>query len=734
MKKLVSIVMLFVMLLTAGSILAVAEDNYNSIFSGSQPVQTKEYKQKFWDVDKTHWAFDAIAELTDRGAINGYSDGSFKPQNTVTRAEWAKIMIQAAGLSANDYTVRFTDMDGHWATPYVNAAANYLTAFSDNSYRPDQATTREDVTMAMVKLKGYDLGEVDYSVLSKFNDVASISNSMKVYVAIAVEKGLINGFEDGTFRGQATLTRAEAATLLWRAFQFGNDNKTTASNSTVDINSQNNNTDTPVNNGNQTNNSSNATVLTVGDLNGLFWDKLSSRANMVIEQKEDIYKIDISWSGGMNIEDRWFFDAKLDKSTGNLVYQNGYYFTVTYNEDGTLGFELNNDKCEGAFHFEGSQLVWNDYTDDLSKKCIFEKSDESYEINFDTRYADATRELQKYLKVCAAYWERSINNKEEKISKQYHQTQGMLLRCFGYQDSDELLFKLNAVHNIALKLPESICTIQKNINTSVFSFSNCSTSMRDTKLFVEARMPFQGSSTELSLNFTYDYQKFNAKINNTSKNSENIRLIVSLFADNYKDSEFERLLTEEHNVLRATNFEMYYGGYNLNIIVEPASHGSNITVTGEKGEKKITDSTKKTTVTDDSIVVKPTADPTVKKEQPSNSVVAKPTPEPSIKEEQQTTQATAENTESNSVSNAKYVYKRYYAEYTIDENNSGAISTYSKNSVLRHIQEENATLKGEIQVFEKTFSEYQGDSFLDEDSTFYYYLEEFSKELEELLG
>ena len=79
--------------------------------------------------------------------------------------------------------------------------------------------------MAMVKLKGYDLSNVDFSYLSNFTDTDSISNNIKQYVAVAVEKGLISGFEDNTFRGQATITRAEAATLLWRAFQYGNDNK-----------------------------------------------------------------------------------------------------------------------------------------------------------------------------------------------------------------------------------------------------------------------------------------------------------------------------------------------------------------------------------------------------------------------------------------------------------------------------------------------------------------------------
>lgn len=192
---------------------------------GALAKDYSDYPQKFWDVSKDHWAFLYISELVDRGVISGYEDGSFRPNSTVTRAEWAKIMVLAAGLPVSDNNVYFHDMNGHWANVYINTAKDYLAAYADGTFKPDQAAVREDVTVSMVKLKGYDISSVDYSYLNRFSDANSISNSLKAYVAIAVEKDLIDGFEDGTFRGQDTLTRAEAATLLWRAFQYGSDNK-----------------------------------------------------------------------------------------------------------------------------------------------------------------------------------------------------------------------------------------------------------------------------------------------------------------------------------------------------------------------------------------------------------------------------------------------------------------------------------------------------------------------------
>ena len=213
MKKLVSLLLTFIMLFSIGT----------AAFAAEAPQQ--DYPQRFWDVPKDHWAFNYIAELVNKGVLAGYTDGSFRPEDTVTRAEWAKIMVLAAGLPVNDNNVYFTDMGNHWANAYVNTAKDYLAAYTDGTFKPDQAAVREDVTVSMVKLKGYDVSNVDYAYLSQFTDVNSISNSLKAYVAVAVEKDLISGFDDGTFRGQNTLTRAEAATLLWRAFQYGNDNK-----------------------------------------------------------------------------------------------------------------------------------------------------------------------------------------------------------------------------------------------------------------------------------------------------------------------------------------------------------------------------------------------------------------------------------------------------------------------------------------------------------------------------
>ena len=205
----------------------------------NQPNKTYTDTRTFSDVPESYWAFSYIEEMVDRGVLSGYPNGRFYPDNNVSRAEFAKIMVTAGGiLLSYDSTQYFQDVPiSHWSHPYVSSAMYYLTGYNTpygNYYYPDQAALREDIAVALVKLKGYDLLGADESILTTmFTDASSISSDAKKYVAVAVERGLISGYEDNTFKGQSSITRAEAATLLWRAYQYGNDNKFVPSDNSV---------------------------------------------------------------------------------------------------------------------------------------------------------------------------------------------------------------------------------------------------------------------------------------------------------------------------------------------------------------------------------------------------------------------------------------------------------------------------------------------------------------------
>lgn len=212
------------------SVLPVSAIDYGKEYTNKP---SGSYDVKFKDVPKNNWAFEYIGEMQKRGIINGYPDGKYYPDNYVERCEFAKIMVGAAGLRTGDASGEyFADVKyNDWFYEYVETAKEYLTgykSFGQNYFRPNNYALREDIAVALVKLKGYDTKNTDQNILqTMFSDYESISESAKPYVATAVDRGLVSGYDDGTFKGQDSITRAEAAAMLWRAYQYGNDNKTT---------------------------------------------------------------------------------------------------------------------------------------------------------------------------------------------------------------------------------------------------------------------------------------------------------------------------------------------------------------------------------------------------------------------------------------------------------------------------------------------------------------------------
>ncbi|SHE14694.1 Endo-1,4-beta-xylanase A precursor [Chlamydia abortus] len=230
MKRMTTLLIAFMLLFSIVGTASAALPEYGEEWQNA-PDNTPAVS--FTDLPETHWAYQYIAEMVNRKIINGYPDNKFRPNNTITRAEFAKIMVTASGIQAKKVNYSsFSDIPvTNWASPYVEAVKDYMTGYRNANgeyiFNPSSPALREDITVALVKLKGYDMSRLpDHSMLeAMFTDFEGISESAKDYVAVAVENGLVSGFPDETFRPQATVTRAEATVMLWRAFQFGNDNK-----------------------------------------------------------------------------------------------------------------------------------------------------------------------------------------------------------------------------------------------------------------------------------------------------------------------------------------------------------------------------------------------------------------------------------------------------------------------------------------------------------------------------
>ena len=117
---------------------------------------TDESREYFWqetndfsDVADNYWASPAISTLTNAGILKGYKDGTFRPRDTITRAEMATIIARFANLTENKVT--FKDIEGHWAQDAIELAAGngWIFGYEDNTFCPDNNITRA-ATIAMI--------------------------------------------------------------------------------------------------------------------------------------------------------------------------------------------------------------------------------------------------------------------------------------------------------------------------------------------------------------------------------------------------------------------------------------------------------------------------------------------------------------------------------------------------------------------------------------------------------
>jgi hypothetical protein len=160
---------------------------------------------------KGHWAVASIIELVQRGAISGYPNGTFRPNQTITRAEFAAVLVAALDLKGTGGKV-FADTANHWARESI-AIANargIINGYSSQRFGPDDPITREQMALMISQAKGLS-GNANGK---RFSDETRISLWSKNAVMATTAAGIINGYTDGSFRPQGRTTRAEAVTVI----------------------------------------------------------------------------------------------------------------------------------------------------------------------------------------------------------------------------------------------------------------------------------------------------------------------------------------------------------------------------------------------------------------------------------------------------------------------------------------------------------------------------------------
>ncbi len=168
----------------------------------------------FPDVVEGSWYYEYVMRCAAAGIVEGYPDGTFRPNASMTRAEAAVIAVNAAGIDVSEYedaeTV-FSDVSG-WATKWIAAAyANGLVVGKgDGIFDPEADITREEFVTMLEAAVGINADNYA-DIACVFPDVSGWSTK---YVVAAYENNLTVGYEDGTFGLGRSIDRAEAAVIL----------------------------------------------------------------------------------------------------------------------------------------------------------------------------------------------------------------------------------------------------------------------------------------------------------------------------------------------------------------------------------------------------------------------------------------------------------------------------------------------------------------------------------------
>lgn len=171
----------------------------------------------FEDVEN-HWAKYEIMKMESMGYVKG-SSGLFRPDDTITRAEFASMVSRVLGLDNKEYLLpSFADVkSGDWFFNDVEALASVglIKGYQDGNFRPYSPITRQEISFIIGSMLGEDMTEEEAeAILSSYND--KVSDWARIKVAMAVKANIIKGLPGSLFGGSQNATRAQAASMLLR--------------------------------------------------------------------------------------------------------------------------------------------------------------------------------------------------------------------------------------------------------------------------------------------------------------------------------------------------------------------------------------------------------------------------------------------------------------------------------------------------------------------------------------
>ena len=171
--------------------------------------------KQFSDVPQEYWAKDPIEYLATLGIMTGYPDDTFKPEQSLTRAELAALLIKAKGFTVSaPQFVLFPDLPNeHWAAPYIDMAMKrkYISGYPDGKFRPWKEVTKAEAIVVILKFAG--ISEPITADSNPFPDVKK-SHWAARSITAAKQAGLLEYLSGNNFEPEKPFSRAEAAEVI----------------------------------------------------------------------------------------------------------------------------------------------------------------------------------------------------------------------------------------------------------------------------------------------------------------------------------------------------------------------------------------------------------------------------------------------------------------------------------------------------------------------------------------
>ena len=166
-----------------------------------------------------HWAQNTINKWVDKGDTSGYPDGTFRPNNMITRAEFVVLVNNAMGYTKSGYAY-FSDVPSHyWGKNAIQTgvAAGYISGDGNGIFRPNDPVTRQEAAAMISRILDLKQNE---SRAYRYTDSYAISNWAKGVVGAVSDAGIMAGYPDGSFGPNRVLTRAEAVLALDKTVNY----------------------------------------------------------------------------------------------------------------------------------------------------------------------------------------------------------------------------------------------------------------------------------------------------------------------------------------------------------------------------------------------------------------------------------------------------------------------------------------------------------------------------------